>query len=125
MCMCIFLYICICIYLSYVRCKHVLFLIMIVTRYHIYASGNHSCLPRSSIYETANNIPMEPSIEIQIRFATRAVYSYFDSRHTDVFCSEAFLEAAIDCRYSSFRFLFPPFVMLLFFVWRTFLRNPF
>lgn len=50
---------------------------------------------------------MEPSNRNpEIRFATRAVYPYFDSRRTGVFRFEAFLEAAIDCRYSSFRFSF-------------------
>lgn len=62
------------------------------------------------MYETAEYSDGAFNSEIQIRFATRAVYPYFDSRHTDVFRFEAFLEAAIDCRYSSFRFLFtlPP-----------------
>lgn len=68
--------------------------------------GNHSFSPPLERTAQRQRIPMKPSTEIQIRFATRAVYPYFDSRRTDVFRFEAFLEAAIDCRYSSFRFLF-------------------
>lgn len=84
----------------------------IVSWYSAFALRNttgvtiHSLL-RSSTYETPTYSNGVFNSKSKIRFATRAVYSYFDSRHTGVFRSEAFLEAAIDCRYSSFRFLFP------------------
>lgn len=84
--------------------------------------GNHSF--SFAIFDVRNGNVFQWSLQpkSKIRFATRAVYPYFDSRRTGVFRSEAFLEAAIDCRYSSFRFLFPPPVMLLIHARCTFLE---